>query len=252
MELKLPFDCPSEGTWGRRDDLTGLPGSNHQKPYVEIVEAIDSQSSRSIFFAIFDDISGERQGNLSGVYNNSTWDYTDDFTAIYVDTNNNSQLDKGDEFHSEYDSGEDFGGLRGSLSAGRWRLGNTKFDFLLSSGELLTTYDLEVSIARQIGEPLKFKTKFAKKISDFDPCVSVLEIDAAGFGIDPSASFAAGKNKKMVKKKLSRQGFDFLYDQKKGGLYFNENGSDKGFGDGGIIAILKGAPDLTSGNLEFT
>ena len=43
----------------------------------------------------------------------------------------------------------------------------------------------------------------------------------------------------------------FLYDQKKGGFYFNENGADKGFGDGGIIAILKGAPDLTSGNLEF-
>ena len=34
-------------------------------------------------------------------------------------------------------------------------------------------------------------------------------------------------------------------------LYFNENGSDKGFGDGGIIAILKGAPELTSDNLEF-
>ena len=45
--------------------------------------------------------------------------------------------------------------------------------------------------------------------------------------------------------------FDFLYDQKKGGLYFNENRSDKGFGDGGIIAILKGATDLTSDNLEF-
>ena len=43
----------------------------------------------------------------------------------------------------------------------------------------------------------------------------------------------------------------FLYDQKKGGLYFNENGAGKGFGDGGIIAILKGAPDLNSDNLEF-
>ena len=43
----------------------------------------------------------------------------------------------------------------------------------------------------------------------------------------------------------------FHLDQKKGGLYFNENGSDKGFGDGGIIAILKGVPDLTSDNLEF-
>ena len=64
-------------------------------------------------------------------------------------------------------------------------------------------------------------------------------------------TFAVGKNKKAVMKKLAKQDFDFLYDQKKGGLYFNENGADKGFRDGGIIAILKGAPDLTSSNLDF-
>ena len=59
------------------------------------------------------------------------------------------------------------------------------------------------------------------------------------------------KKKKKVKKKLAKKDFDFLYDQKKGGLYFNENGADKGFDDGGIIAILKGAPELTASNLEF-
>ncbi|GCE65680.1 tandem-95 repeat protein [cyanobiont of Ornithocercus magnificus] len=64
-------------------------------------------------------------------------------------------------------------------------------------------------------------------------------------------TFTTGAYKKEVKKKLAKQDFDLLYDQKKGGLYLNENGSDKGFGDGGIIAILKGAPELTSGNLEF-
>ena len=52
-------------------------------------------------------------------------------------------------------------------------------------------------------------------------------------------------------KKLAKLDIDFLYDQKKGGLYFNENGSDKGFGDGGIIAIFKGGPELTASNLEF-
>ncbi len=31
----------------------------------------------------------------------------------------------------------------------------------------------------------------------------------------------------------------------------NENGSGKGFGDGGIIAILKGAPTLTMEHIEF-
>ena len=74
---------------------------------------------------------------------------------------------------------------------------------------------------------------------------------ADSFGTASSATFASGKNKKEVKKILAKQDLDFLYDQKKGGLYFNENGADKGFGEGGIIAILKGAPDLTSDNLEF-
>ena len=105
--------------------------------------------------------------------------------------------------------------------------------------------------ANTLEKPSKFNKKSADKITNFNPSTDTLEIDADSFGIDSSATFASGKNKKKVKKKLAKQDFDFLYDQKKGGLYFNENGSDKGFGDGGIIAILKGAPDLTSDNLEF-
>ena len=99
--------------------------------------------------------------------------------------------------------------------------------------------------------PSYFHEKSADKITNFNPSTDTLEIDTDSFGIDSSATFASGKNKKAVKKKLTKQAFDFLYDEKKGGLYFNENGAEKGFGDGGIIAILKGAPDLTSGNLEF-
>ena len=103
----------------------------------------------------------------------------------------------------------------------------------------------------QIILPKTFTKKSVDKITNFNPSTDTLEIDTDSFGIDSSATFAAGKNMKAVKKKLANKNFDFLYDEKKGGLYFNENGSDKGFGDGGIIAILKGAPDLTSGNLEF-
>ena len=49
--------------------------------------------------------------------------------------------------------------------------------------------------------------------------------------------------------KLANNDFDFLSDQKKGRLCLKANGSGKGFGDGGIIAILIGAPDLTFNNL---
>ena len=99
--------------------------------------------------------------------------------------------------------------------------------------------------------PSKYKNKSADKITNFNPSTDTLEIDTDSFGIDSSANFAIGKNKKKVKKKLAKQDFDFLYDEKKGGLYFNENGADKGFGNGGIIAILTGAPDLSESNLEF-
>ena len=103
----------------------------------------------------------------------------------------------------------------------------------------------------KLDAPARFNKKSADKITNFNPSTDTLEIDTDSFGIDSSATFASGKNKKEIKKKLAKQDFDFLYDQKKGGLYFNENGSDKGFGEGGIIAILKGAPDLTSDNLDF-
>ena len=102
-----------------------------------------------------------------------------------------------------------------------------------------------------VSKPGSYTRKSADKITNFNSSIDALEIDAESFGIDSFATFAVGRNKKVVKKKLAKQDFDFLYDQKKGGLYFNENGADKGFGDGGIIAILKGAPGLTAGNLEF-
>ena len=101
-----------------------------------------------------------------------------------------------------------------------------------------------------LSKPNKFSKKSADKITNFNPSSDTLEIDTDSFGIDNSATFATTKNKRKLKK-LAKKDFDFLYDQKKGGLYFNENGLDKGFGDGGIIAILKGAPNLTSGNLDF-
>ena len=120
----------------------------------------------------------------------------------------------------------------------------------VENAERLDQNDTIKANQRNLYAPAKFNKKSADKITNFNTSTDALEIDTDSFGIDSSATFAAGKNKKAVKK-LAKQDFDFLYDQKKGGLYFNENGADKGFGDGGIIAILKGTPDLNSDNLEF-
>jgi hypothetical protein len=103
----------------------------------------------------------------------------------------------------------------------------------------------------KIDLPSYYRNKNVDKITNFNPSTDTIEIDIDNFGIKGSATFATAASKKAIKKKLAKQDFDFLYDEKKGGLYFNENGADKGFGDGGIIAILKGAPDLTAKNLEF-
>ena len=105
--------------------------------------------------------------------------------------------------------------------------------------------------ANKVIKPRKYIKKFADKITNFNPSTDTLEMNTDSFGIDSPATFAAARNKKMIDKQLAKFDIDFLYDRKKGGLYFNENGADKGFGDGGIVAILKGGPDLTSGNLEF-
>ena len=99
--------------------------------------------------------------------------------------------------------------------------------------------------------PSYFHKNSADEITNFNPSTDTLEIDADSFGIDSSVTFATGKNNKVVMKNLAKQNVDFLYDQKKGGLYYNENSVENGFGDSGIIAILKGAPDLTASNLEF-
>ena len=76
--------------------------------------------------------------------------------------------------------------------------------------------------------PSKFNKKSADKVTNFNPSTDTLKIDTDSFDIDSSATFAAGKNKRVVKKKLAKLDIDFLYDEKKGGLYFNENGADKG------------------------
>ena len=88
--------------------------------------------------------------------------------------------------------------------------------------------DKQESDQEKIYAPANFIKKSGDKITNFNPSTDALEIDTESFGIDSSATFASGKDKKAVKEQLAKQDVDFLYDEKKGGLYFNENGADKG------------------------
>ena len=61
-------------------------------------------------------------------------------------------------------------------------------------------------------------------------------------------SFASTRNKKEFKQ-LSKEDYDFVYFEKKGRLYFDGNGAEKNWGnssEGGLVAILKGKPELTA------
>jgi Ca2+-binding RTX toxin-like protein len=56
-----------------------------------------------------------------------------------------------------------------------------------------------------------------------------------------SLESVAGKNNVN---KAGRTSKSLIYDNKNGALYFNENGKESGFGDGGQLAKLLGAPAI--------
>ena len=101
-----------------------------------------------------------------------------------------------------------------------------------------------------------FTKKAADKIIGFDSrqgdTIAVSSDAFPSLKVNSKIKFAASNSKKDLKQ-LSRQGFDFLYFEKKGRLYFDGNGAGKNWGnanEGGLVAILQGKPDLTES--DFT
>ena len=90
----------------------------------------------------------------------------------------------------------------------------------------------------------------ADKIKDFDSDEgdSIL-VDKDVFGLRKKIKLKVVAGNKSSKK-AARSKKDFVYDDKKGLLYFNENGKQIGWGDGGLFAKLLGAPEL--GADDFT
>ena len=80
-------------------------------------------------------------------------------------------------------------------------------------------------------------------------------VDAdASFSIDgmDNGSFAIASSKKELKA-LMKSDADVVYDAKKGKLYLNANGEEKGWGAkkvGGLIAKFKGKPELSADHFD--
>ena len=74
------------------------------------------------------------------------------------------------------------------------------------------------------------------------------------FSVDgiEARTFAIASSKKELKQ-LMKSDADLVYDQRKGKLFHNENGTAKGWGkkhDGGLIARFKGNPELSADNFD--
>lgn len=111
--------------------------------------------------------------------------------------------------------------------------------------------DIDITIDSLV-RPSSFKRRNATRLSDVDPSVDQVVINVESFGVaSGDALIGFAKNPRKARTKYSRREFDFIYEEKKGGLYFNENGADNGFGDGGLFAILKGSPALDESSFDL-
>ena len=95
-----------------------------------------------------------------------------------------------------------------------------------------------------------FGNKEADKIRDFnydegDTIIIYRKI----FEVGKKVSLKSVSGKKALRKAFASNK-EFVYDEKKGFLYFNENSKEKGWGDGGLFVKLQGAPEL--GITDFT
>jgi len=95
-------------------------------------------------------------------------------------------------------------------------------------------------------ELLEFSAKKPSKVKSLDPD-ALIHIDGTDGG-----SFAIASNKKELKA-LMKSDADVVYDESKGKLYLNDNGTAKGWGAkkvGGLLARFKGKPELTADHFD--
>ena len=96
----------------------------------------------------------------------------------------------------------------------------------------------------------KFGKKHADQIINFNDEEDTIVLNGKHYG--NNFSFKRASSKSQLKK-FAKQDIDLIYLNKKGQLFFNGNGIEKGFGDldeGGLMAVLKGQPSLSKNNFQ--
>ena len=95
-------------------------------------------------------------------------------------------------------------------------------------------------------EVLEFSAKKPSKLKSLD-ADALIHVDGVEDG-----SFAIASSKKELKA-LMKSDAEVIYDEKKGKLYLNDNGTAKGWGKkkvGGLLATFKGKPELSADHFE--
>ena len=101
--------------------------------------------------------------------------------------------------------------------------------------------------------PQGFGTKRADIIKDFNSSEGdsiLLDRSTFQLGKKNEVRLKIAKNKRSLNR-LSRQRHSFIYDNRRGFLYFNENGKGRGWGDGGLFAKLQNAPEIVAPNFTI-
>ena len=114
--------------------------------------------------------------------------------------------------------------------------------------------DVTSATSTDLSNPLEAPTSYgankADIITNYNPKTDeAIQIGLATFDGAVGKLNIAKKTKQVAKH--AKKDIDFIYDQQAGYLYYNENGKEAGFGDGGIFAILEGKPKVGLGNFEF-
>ena len=109
----------------------------------------------------------------------------------------------------------------------------------------------------------QYGKKGADTIIDFNPDEDLIALSRKSLGytrrqwkkiqrVGKELEFRTAETKKE-RNQMKQQNIDFIYHQDEakgyGLLFYNQNRANKGYGDGGMIAILEGGPDLFEGNI---
>lgn len=92
--------------------------------------------------------------------------------------------------------------------------------------------------------------RHADVIRDFDAAEGDrILIDADSFDGDGTVSVA--ENRRQFRRMRKGGEADFLYFQPRGRLFYDANDGDRGFGEGGLMAALRGAPELGADQIQL-